>query len=101
MPKKIYLKVLSSLGKTIRITKNYWNKIIKTKHPILRGKEDLVIQTLTNPIEIRKSLKDPQVCLYYKKINSNYICVVAKHLNGQGFIITAYLTDRIKAGEKI
>jgi len=26
------------------------------------------------------------------------LCVVCRHLNGDGFIITAYLTDRIKKG---
>lgn len=27
------------------------------------------------------------------------MCVVAKHLNGDGFIITAYITDKIKEGK--
>ena len=26
------------------------------------------------------------------------LCVVCRHLNGDGFIVTAYLTDRIKKG---
>jgi len=38
--------------------------------------------------------------LYYKKLNGKYCCVVAKHLNGEGFIITTYITNKIKIGEK-
>lgn len=97
---KIHFEVTSSLGKRIRVTKDYWNKIIETKHRLMKGKENLVKETLENPEEIRRSRKDLNVYLYYKKIDENYNCVIAKHLNGNGFIITTYITDRIKAGEK-
>ena len=38
---------------------------------------------------------------HYRKTNDHYCCVVVKHLNGDGFVVTAYLTDTIKAGEAI
>ena len=66
----------------------------------MRGKEDLVKKPLVDPNCIRRSKKDSNVFLYYKKLNGEYSCVVAKHLNGEGFIITMYITDRIKAGEE-
>ena len=100
MKDKVYFEVKSYLGKKIRVTKAYWNKIIETKHRIMKGKENLVKETLQKPSEIRKSSKDSTVFLYYKKLNEKYSCVVAKHLNGGGFIITTYITDRIKIGEK-
>ena len=100
MDGKIYFEVISSLGKKIRVTRNYWNKIIETKHRIMKGKENIIKATLQNPEQVRRSRKDLSVYLYYKKIGDNYNCVVAKHLNGDGFIVTAYMTDRIKAGEK-
>lgn len=96
----VYFEVISYLGKKIRVTRGYWNKIIKTKHRIMEGKEYIVKETLINPSEIRKSIKDTKVILHYRKTNGKYFCVVAKHLNGDGFIITAYMTDRIKIGEK-
>lgn len=100
MEEKTYFEVKSSLGKRIRVTKDYWNRIIETKHTIMKGKEANVKDTLKNPHEIRVSRKDKKVFLYYKKLNGKYSCVVAKHLNGNGFIITTYITDRIKIGEK-
>ncbi|MEQ1574028.1 MAG: hypothetical protein ABMA15_24155 [Vicinamibacterales bacterium] len=50
---------------------------------------------------IRRSTKDPAVYLYYRQEDGRFCCVVAKHLNGDGFIVTAYLTDKIKAGEVV
>ncbi|MBI2208486.1 DUF4258 domain-containing protein [Candidatus Woesearchaeota archaeon] len=96
----VYFEVKSCLGKNIRVTKSYWRKIIETKHRIIKGKEDIVKETLKSPIELRKSRKDPKVVLHYKKLNGKYCCVVTKSLNGEGFIITAYITDRVKIGEK-
>ena len=100
MEEKTYFEVKSSLGKSIRIAKSYWDRIIETKHPIMKGKEEIVKDTLKNPDEIRNSRKDSKVFLYYKKSNGKHSCVVAKHLNGDGFIVTTYITDRIKIGEK-
>lgn len=97
---KIHFEVTSSLGKKIRVTKEYWNKIIETKHRLMKDKEDLAKATLENPVEIRRSRKDLNVFLYYGSTGKKYNCVVVKHLNGDGFIITTYVTDRIKTGEK-
>ena len=96
----IYFEVVSYLNKNISITKNYWNKIVQTKHKIIKGKEENVKKALIEPEEIRISKKDSTVFLYYKKINKHYICVVVKHLNGDGFIITTYITSKIKIGKK-
>ncbi len=65
------------------------------------GGEKEVIETLKNPDFIRKSSKDGRVFLYYKSIGNYYLCVGCKHLNGDGFIITTYMTDRSKEGEEI
>ncbi len=89
-----------AIGKKIRVTRAYWNKITETKHRIMKGKEDIVKETLESPSEIRKSINDQKVIWHYRKIKGEYCCVVTKHLNGDGFIITTYMTDRIKINEK-
>ncbi len=100
MPRRIKFEVISSLGKNIRTSDDYWKKIISAKHPAMEGQEDLVKHTLTNPDEVRRSRKDATVHLYYRKSNGAYCCVVAKHLNGDGFVVTAYMTEKIKIGER-
>ncbi len=43
--------------------------------------------------------KDEKVFLYYKKFAKRFVCVVVRHQNGSGFIISTYPVDKIKKGE--
>ncbi|MBI2971416.1 MAG: DUF4258 domain-containing protein [Candidatus Aenigmarchaeota archaeon] len=94
----VYFEVMSASGKKIRTTRKYWEFIIAIKHPSMTGKEDVVKITLKDPVEIRKSKHDEKTYLYYRKHNGYFCCVVCKHENGKGYIITAYITDKIKEG---
>lgn len=96
-----YLEVKSKLNKLIRTTKLHWDLITLVKHPIIRGKESLVKECLQNPNEVRLSQEDKSVYLYYSYWEKYNLCVVAKHLNGDGYIITIYVTDKIKEGEQV
>lgn len=94
-------KVKSVLGKEIILTKRRWDLITIIKHPSMKSEEKEVESVLTDALEVRTSKSDSDVFLYYKKQNEYYICVVVKHLNGEGFIITAYKTNIIKEGKSI
>lgn len=86
----------------IRTTRNYWQQILTTKHPSIAKYEAKVKEALKDPDEIRLSTQDARVYLYYKSIGKISVCVVADHLDKtNGYIITTYLTDRIKEGEQI
>jgi len=70
------------------------------KHPVLKGKKKKQIkEALSNPEEVRKDRKDENVFLFTKANIRAWICAVAKHESGEGFLITAYPTDSIKAGD--
>ncbi|PKP60762.1 MAG: hypothetical protein CVT88_02145 [Candidatus Altiarchaeales archaeon HGW-Altiarchaeales-1] len=94
-------KVKSVLSIEVTLTKKRWDLITVIKHPSMKSEEKEVEDTLIDAFEVRKSKSDPCVFLYYKKQNEHYICVVIKHLNGDGFVITAYKTNIIKEGELI
>lgn len=97
-----YFKIKTPLGITIRTTKNYWQRIVTTKHPSIARYESEVKKTLKGPDQIRRSTQDERVHLYYKSIGRVSICVVADHFSEkEGYLITTYLTDRIKEGEQI
>ena len=83
-------------------TATHWSRIIEHKHPIMRSRLNLVRQASAAPAQVRRSRTDAHVHLYYcVKPRTPYpVCVVARHLNGDGFI-TAYRTDRIKEGEPV
>ena len=97
----IRFRVISKLNKHISTTKGYWNIIVNIKHPIIKGKEKEVQLTLQNPDFIRQNLTDKKVYLFYKKQGRAYLCVVVRHLNGKGFIITVYITNKMKEGKQI
>jgi hypothetical protein len=98
----LLFEVLTPLGFRVRVARAYWELIISIKHPVMAGREADVQETLRNPNEIRLSRSDPAVYLFYKPERlGRWVCAVAKRLNGDGFLITAYPTDAIKEGEQI
>lgn len=101
-PKDVYFEVETPHGVKIRTTKGYWKKIITIKHPIIAKYEKQVKESLKEPTEIRRSTQDPRVHLYYLDIGNIYVCTVCDHTSKtNGYIITAYLTKRIREGEKV
>jgi len=101
MAEQILFEALSKLGIKVRVTHRHWQLIVEQKHPAIKGREKEIVETISDPLEIRRSRKDPAVYLYYRKVRKYFYCVVVRHLNGDGFIITAYLTKNIKEGARI
>lgn len=102
MVEDVYFSVQTPKGIIIRTTKSYWVGITTVKHPSIAKYEKQVKEALQNPDEIRESQQDERVHLYYKHIGKLHICVVVDHIQEtEGYIITAYLTDRIKEGKPI
>jgi hypothetical protein len=95
-----YIEAVSRFGKKIGLTKRHWDYII-SKHESVIGLEEQVKETLKRPAYVRLSKEDGKVYLYYAPYKKYFLCVVCRHLNGEGFIITAYLTDKIKKGVTI
>ena len=62
----IYFEVKSKFGKKIIVTKQRWGLISTINHPIVKGKEKEIIESISNPDEIRLSKTDAKVYLYYK-----------------------------------
>lgn len=72
------------------------------KHKELKVSEEVTIKVLKDTDEVRKSIQDPFIYLFYKRLNEKTLVVVVKYLNNHGFIITIYQTSKIKRkGERI
>ncbi len=94
-------EILTPIGFTVRTSESYWQRLI-VKHPDMEGLENLVRQALISPDEIRRSSRDEGVLLFYlTRQEERWVVAVARRLNGDGFLITAYQTDAIKEGESI
>lgn len=96
---KILFEVNAKTGILVSTTQAYWDVITHIKHPVLKGKEKDVQRALCEPDEIRISKKDRAVLLFYRKVEKHHLCVVVRFLKKRGFIVTAYLTDKIKEGQ--
>ena len=94
----VLFEVSTPLGFDVRVTCSYWELITTVKHPVMAGREAEVRETLERPDQVRQSRSDPAVFLFYQARELRWICAVAKRLNGDGFLITTYLTDAIKEG---
>jgi len=94
-------EIATPLGFTVRTTESYWQKLI-IKHPDMENLLEQVQQTLALPDEIRRSSRDAEILLFYLALrDQRWVVAVARRLNGDGFLITAYQTDAIKEGESI
>ena len=94
-------EVLTPLNFTVRTSEEYWQKLI-VKHPDIADLEAEVRQALNSPDEIHRSSRDPNLLLFYLTLKEKrWVVAVARRLNGDGFLITAYQTDAIKEGETL
>ena len=92
----------TGLGFKVRVSRKMWDLIIETKHPVMRGRELDVQETLVSPNEIRRSRRDQSVFLFYRlERPGRWICAVAKRVDDGGFLITTYPTDSIKEGKRV
>jgi hypothetical protein len=97
---KPLFEVVTPLGFTVRTSPHYWLKII-AKHPDLKDRLEVVKQTLSSPSEIRQSSRDERVLLFYAREDAYWVVAVARRLNEDGFLVTAYRADAIKEGERL
>lgn len=88
-------------GRGIRLTNERWAHI--SEHPEMTGMRQELEETLRSPEMVVQSLGDPEARLYYRfyhrtLVGGKYLSVVVKISREDAFVVTAYLTDRIKKG---
>jgi len=88
-------------GLAIRLTDERRAHILE--HPEMASMESAIEETLLHPERVVRSFSDPQAHLYYRYylrtiVGGKFLCVVVKTLDADAFVLTAYLTDRMKKG---
>ena len=89
-------------GRSVRLTDERLAHILE--HAEMFGMEDELERVLQTPSEVRLSRSDDRVRLFYEfyartRLGGKWLCVVVKYSPSDAFVITAYLTDTLKAGE--
>ena len=88
-------------GRSIRLTEERLNHILT--RPEMVASEGQLQETLQNPEQVAQSITDPDVHLYYRRytdtiVGDKLLCIVVKITAQDAFVITAYLTDKVKRG---
>ena len=91
-------------GHSVRLTDERRGHILE--HPEMTGLEAGIVRVLRQPQLVRRSRSDGTVRLFYEFypdtiVGGKWQCVVVKYAENDAFVVTAYLTDKPKAGEDL
>jgi len=91
-------------GRKVRLTDERLAHILE--HPEMKGMAAEVERVLRQPEFVRRSQTDKTVRLFYEFyaqtiVGGKWLCVVVKYEENDAFVVTAYLTDKPKAGENL
>ena len=76
------------------------------QHPEMMELEMAIAETVLRPQQVVESLTDSLARLYYRfytgtTVEDKYLCVIVKVVGDDAFVLTAYLTDKVKRGVRI
>lgn len=91
-------------GRPIRLTEERRKHILS--HREMSGLDASIGEVLRTPGTVVQSRSDPEARLYYRyyletAVGSKFLCVVTKITDRDAYVVTAYLTDRVKRGRQI
>jgi hypothetical protein len=89
-------------GRKIRLTDERLAHILE--HQEMMGIESGIAETLERPESVIRSASDNEARLYHRLypdtlVGEKPLCVVVKAKEDDAFVLTAYLTDKLKRGE--
>jgi hypothetical protein len=99
------MKILTDcFGREVRLTDERLAHILE--RPELNDMESEIEEVLSVPRFVRASSSDDTVRLFYcfhseTLVGGKWLCVVVKYEEADAFVVTAYLTNKPKAGEDL
>jgi len=97
-------RLADCFGRQVRLTDERLAHILE--HPEMNGMGAEIERMLRQPQFVRRSRSDEAVRLFYgfyaqTIVGGKWLCVVVKYGENDAFVVTAYLTDKPKAGEDL
>lgn len=91
-------------GHSVRLTDERLTHILE--HPEMKEMGAEIERVLLRPQLVRRSRSDETMRLFYQFyaqtiVGGKWLCVVVKYVENDAFVVTAYLTDKPKAGEDL
>lgn len=89
-------EVVDKSGRRIRLTRERWAHIT-TSHPDMADKIEEIKLTLIKPTIIVPNKYDDNKRNYYRyqKRTKDYILVIVRYLNNEGYIASAFYTSKL------
>jgi|SRR3989344_356733 len=92
--------VIDKNGRNIRHTNKQYSHMME-EHPYMYKYLEEIKEALQKPDKITSYSFDEDVRYFYKYYKhlekpNNYLLVVVKYLNGDGYVISSYLENKIK-----
>ena len=96
--------ITDCFGHSVRLTDERLAHILE--HPEMKDMGAEIERVLRQPQLVRRSRSDETVRLFYEFyaqtiVGGKWLCVVVKYAENDAFVVTAYLTDKPKAGEDL
>jgi len=97
-------RIEDCFGRSVRLTDERLAHILE--HPEMAEMEAELVRVLRQPQVVRLSRSDSAMKLFYEfyaqtVVGGKWLCIVVKYLFDDAFVVTAYLTDKPKAGEDL
>jgi hypothetical protein len=94
----ILLELIDKTGRKIHLSEERYKHI--QKHPYMHDSLETIKRAIQNPTTLRYNEEDDTIRFFYKEFKENnsfekYLFVSVKYLNGEGFIITSFYTNKI------
>jgi len=91
-------------GRPVRLTNERLSHILE--HPEMKSLEEAFIETLAHPMLVVQSQSDVATELSYRyyfgtRVGDKWLYVVVKYAVDDAFVLTAYLTDKPKKGDRL
>ena len=95
---EVLIEVIDKTSRKIHLSKERYKHI--QKHPHMYDSLEIIKIAIQNPTTIRYNEEDNKVAFFYREFKENdisekYLLVSVKYLNGDGFIITSFYTNKI------
>jgi hypothetical protein len=91
-------------GQQVRLTAERQAHILE--HAEIAGLDSVIEQTVRDPQLVIQSRTDTAAGLHYRfcagtLVGDKWLCVVVKYVGDDAFVLTAYLTDKPKVGDRL
>lgn len=96
--------IIDCFGQNVRLTDERLAHILE--HPEMVDMAEQIAIVVGQPLLVRRSRSDSNARLFYEYyaktlVGGKWLCVVVKYNESDAFVVTAYLTDKPKAGEDL